>query len=169
MKPPRILDQIDYQIICELSRDGRLKSAEIARKLGANERTIRKRIDALIAQGAIRVTAVVNPEFFGYLFVADIFMEVDPQREAEVIQKLSEMPAISYLAFGQGTSDLSIEARFKSNDELRHFIARLLPAIPGLKVTGYALVPRILRNIDEWMPPAEDFAAGAPLDETSGE
>ena len=157
MNSSRTPDQLDYQIIKELSRDGRMKAAEIARKLGANERTIRKRIDALIQQGAIRITAVVNPEFFGYVSVADIFMEVDPEREAEVIQKLSEIPAISYLAFGQGTRDLSIEARFKNNEELRHFIARLLPAIPGLKVTGYALVPRILRNIDEWMPKAEDF------------
>jgi hypothetical protein len=29
--------------------------------------------------------------------------------------------------------------------------------MPGVKVTSYALVPRILRNIDEWMPKPEDF------------
>lgn len=159
MNTPRLLDQLDYQIILELSRDGRMKAAEIARKLNANERTIRKRIDSLINMGAIRVTAVVNPEFFGYVSVADIFMEVDPEHEIEVIKQLSQIPAISYLAFGQGTHDLSIEARFKNNEELRHFIARKLPAIPGVKVTGYALVPRILRNIDEWMPPAGDFVS----------
>lgn len=157
MNTPRLPDNLDYQIIQELSRDGRMKAAEIARKLNANERTIRKRIDALINQGAIRVTAVVNPDFFGYVSVADVFMEVETEREVEVIKQLSEIPAISYLAFGQGTRDLSIEARFKNNEELRYFIARQLPAIPGLKVIDYALVPRILRNIDEWMPPPDDF------------
>lgn len=157
MNTPRLPDNLDYHIIQELSRDGRMKAAEIARKLNANERTIRKRIDALINQGAIRVTAVVNPEYFGYVSVADVFMEVETEREIEVIKQLSEIPAISYLAFGQGTRDLSIEARFKNNEELRHFIARQLPAIPGLKVIDYALVPRILRNIDEWMPPPDDF------------
>lgn len=158
MNTPNPLDQLDYQIIQELSRDGRIKAAEVARKLGANERTIRKRIDALVSKGAVRLAAVVNPEFFGYVSVADIFLEVDPENEADVVQRLSAMMEISYLAFGQGTRDLSIEARFKNNEKLRQFIAHVLPAIPGLKVTGYTLVPRILRNIDEWLPHPEDFA-----------
>jgi hypothetical protein len=67
------------------------------------------------------------------------------------------MPGVTYIAFGQGSTEISIEARFKNNDELREFIRRVLPKMPGVKVTGYALVPRILRNIDEWVPPKEDF------------
>ena len=69
-----------------------------------------------------------------------------------------QMPNISYVAFGQGTNDVSIEGRFRSNDEMRRFLRHTLPGIAGVQVKGYALVPRILRNIDEWMPAAEDFA-----------
>jgi hypothetical protein len=67
------------------------------------------------------------------------------------------MPEVTYVALGQETNEISIEARFKDNKELREFLGRTLPGIPGVTVTRYALVPRILRNIDEWMPKKDDF------------
>ena len=66
------------------------------------------------------------------------------------------MPEITYVAFGQD-QEISIEARFKNNEEMREFLGRTLPFIPGVTVSRYAFVPRILRNIDEWIPPKEDF------------
>jgi DNA-binding Lrp family transcriptional regulator len=157
--PPRkfILDQLDYDIIRALHADARLSASEIARQTGTNERTVRKRIDRLVEEGIIRLTAIVNPLAFGYVTAADILLDADPAHEAEIVQTLMSMPEITYLAFGQGNTEMSIEARFKDNDALREFIRHTLPAIPGLTVTRYALVPRILRNIDEWMPARDDF------------
>jgi hypothetical protein len=68
-----------------------------------------------------------------------------------------QMPEITYIAFGQGSTEISLEARFKNNDELREFLRHTLSELPGVKVTGYTLVPRILRNIDEWFPKKADF------------
>lgn len=94
---------------------------------------------------------------FGYVTAADIFLEVDPLEEEIVLKRLMSMPEITYIAFRQGTNEVSIEARFKDNDLLREFLRRTLATIPGITVTRYTLVPRILRNIDEWMPGPEDF------------
>jgi DNA-binding Lrp family transcriptional regulator len=152
------LDRLDYMILRELRQDARIPAAEIARKIGANERTIRKRIERMVSLGAVRLTSIVDPSFFGYVITADIFLEVDVDREQEVIATLLKMPEVSYLAFGQGTQDLSIEVRFKNGEQLREFLRTALPSIPGVRVKGYALVPRILRNIDEWMPPEDEFA-----------
>jgi Lrp/AsnC family transcriptional regulator, regulator for asnA, asnC and gidA len=68
------------------------------------------------------------------------------------------IPEISYIASGQGTKDLSIECRFKNNARMYEFLRKKLPAIAGVKIVGYSLVPRILRNIDEWLPDAGDFS-----------
>jgi DNA-binding Lrp family transcriptional regulator len=157
--PPRkiSLDELDYLIICELHRDARVAASEIARKTNANERTIRKRIERLVSDGVIRLTAILEPLAFGYVTAADIFLEADPSQEESILAALMHMPEVTYVAFGQGTTEMSIEARFKDNDQLREFIRKTLPGIPGVTVTRYALVPRILRNIDEWMPPKEDF------------
>ncbi len=150
-------DQTDFEIIRILHQDARTSASEIARALRANERTIRKRIDRLIKLGAVRLTAIVNPESFGYVIAVDIFLEVDADQEDAVIDKFLTAPEVSYLALGQGTKDLSIECRFKDNHEMRQFLRKKLPMIEGVQIRGYSLVPRILRNIDEWMPGEEDF------------
>jgi DNA-binding Lrp family transcriptional regulator len=150
-------DKLDYQIIRELHADARVPAADIARKTGSNERTVRKRIDQLAADGVIRLTAILDPATFHYMTAADIFLEADPEQEEQILSRLMSMPAVTYVALGQGTREISIEARFKDNEELREFLRRTLPGIPGVTVTRYALVPRILRNIDEWMPSKKDF------------
>ena len=151
------LDKLDYQIMRELHADARVSATDIARKTHSNERTIRKRIDRLITSGVFRLTAILDPEAFGYITAADIFLEADPAREKQILERLMHMPEITYVAFGQGSNEISIEARFKNNDELREFLRTTLPSLSGVKVTGYALVPRIFRNIDEWFPPKTDF------------
>lgn len=150
-------DDLDYRIVCELRKNARASASDVARAVEANERTVRKRIDRMVNLGAVRLTAVVEPKVFGYGISVDIFLEIAPDHEEEILQSLTSMPQITYLAYGEGTSDISIEARFKTNEEMHDFLRHTLPAIPGVKVTGYALVPGILRNIDEWMPPPEDF------------
>jgi DNA-binding Lrp family transcriptional regulator len=155
MKPQ--FDQTDHKIILALHRDARTSASEIARDLNANERTIRKRIDRLVRLGAVRLTAIIDPEVFGYDTAVDIFLEVDADRENEVIDIFLKTAEVSYIAFGQGTNDLSIECRFRSTDNMREFLRKKLPAIEGVQIRGYSLVPRIIRNIDEWMPRDEDF------------
>jgi DNA-binding Lrp family transcriptional regulator len=150
-------DSLDYLIIRELHQNARISATDIARKLNVNERTVRNRINHLTEDGAVRLTAIVNPHKFGYVTAADILLEVETDSEKDVISNLVSMPQITYLALGQGSKDFSIEGRFKDNAEMLDFIHHVLPAISGVKVKGYALVPRIIRNIDEWMPKATDF------------
>lgn len=158
MPPRKIdLDELDYKIIQELHREARIPAAEIARKTGANERTVRKRIDRLVQDGVVRLTAILEPEAFGYHVTADIFLETDPKQETEILERLMAMPEVTYIALGQESTEISIEARFKDNGALREFLGHTLSSIPGVSVIRYAIVPRILRNIDEWMPPKEDF------------
>ena len=150
-------DALDYRIMQALHGNARASASEISRAVGANERTVRKRIDRLLDMGVGRLTLVVDPRAFGYGLSVDILMRIDPAAEERIVTRLLEMPPISYLAYGQDSTELSIEARFKTSDELHEFLRHTLPGIPGLEVTNHALVPSIRRNIDEWLPPPESF------------
>jgi DNA-binding Lrp family transcriptional regulator len=150
-------DQLDYQILQELKKDARISASDIARKLDANPRTIRNRIDKLVESDAVRLTAVIDPATFGYIISIDVFLEISPDHEEEIIQKLLSMPEVSYLANGTSTNEISVEARLQNTEQVGVFLRNKLPHIPGVKVKGYALVPGILRNIDEWMPPPSAF------------
>jgi len=152
------LDTLDYQIIQELRRVARADAAKIARAVGANERTVRKRINRLVTSDAIRLKAIINPRAFGYVAAVNVFLEVEPQHEEEVVDHLLAMQEIAYMAYGLDERDtLLIQAHFKDNDEMREFLRHTLPSIAGVKVMNFILVSRILRNIDEWMPKSEDF------------
>lgn len=157
-RTPAPFDELDYQILLALRENARQPAADIARLTGANERTVRNRIDRMVESGAIRLTSIVDPHAFGYINTVDIFLEIDPDQEQVAIENLLNRQEITYLALGQGTKEVSIEGRFKDIAEMREFLGRVLPAVAGVRVTGYALVPRILRNIDSWLPKADDFS-----------
>lgn len=155
MKLTPELSPLDYEILKHLNRNARVSASEIARLLDVNERTVRKHIDQLVERGIVRLSGIIDPLAFGYHIAVDIFLEFDVQQNGRVIDELMQMAQISYLAHGQGTNTLSIQARFRTVEELYNFLDETLKAIKGIKVTGYAIVPLILRNIDSWMPPLE--------------
>ena len=151
------LDNLDYRIIQILHSNAREAASEIARRTGTNERTVRKRIERLVADGVIRLTAVLNPISLGFVTAVDIFLEVDPDREDEILAELIKMPEVNYVAYGQGTREVSIQARFKDNNEIRTFLQSRLTEIPGLTIASYTLVPSILQDAYDWMPRWEDL------------
>ena len=64
-----------------LIEDGRMSSADIARRLGGiTERSVRYRLERLVSEGIIRISAVANPKALGYPVTADVFIEVEPGR-----------------------------------------------------------------------------------------
>ncbi len=150
-------DELDYSIIELLKENSRMPAITIAQKLDVNQRTVRKRIERLLEMGIGRFTLVLEPQVFGYGISIDIFMEIEQEKSDSIVNKLLAMPEISYLAYGQETHELSVAAHFKNTEELYDFLRVTIPSIDGIVVTKYALVPRILRNIDQWMPQKEDF------------
>jgi Lrp/AsnC family transcriptional regulator for asnA, asnC and gidA len=150
------LDTLDRQIIHLLQEDGRSTSAEIARQLGISERTARNRVNRMIESGALKPTVIVNHVFFGYQTAVDIFCEIDISKMDEVGRALAQLPEINYIAYSTGDQDMSIQALLESSKEVYEFVQRLAK-IPGVRRTRTVLVPRILKNTYEWIPPNTDF------------
>jgi len=147
-------DDFDWQIIKLLNADGRMPSAEIARKLGdISARTVTNRINALIENGIINVRAVVNPEKVGYSVMADVFVEVEPGRVREVAELAAKLPQSSYVACSTGECDVSISLRVRSIEELFEFVTDNLGNIPGVRRTQSFLLPIKIKDLDTWLPP----------------
>jgi len=147
-------DRIDWKIITLLNEDGRMSSAEIARRLGeVSARTVTNRIDILTERGIIDIRAVVNPEKVGYGVMADVFLEVEPGRVREVAQRAAEFPQSSYVACATGESDVSISLRVRSIEELFDFVTEKLGKIPGVRRTQSYLLPLKIKDLDTWLPP----------------
>jgi len=148
------LDRIDWEIIALLNEDGRMPSAEIARRLGdVSARTITNRIEALTKKGIINIRAIVNPEKFGYGVLADVFIEVEPGRVREVAEGVAEFSQVSYVACATGDTDISISVRARSIEELFNFTTEKLGKIPGVRRTQSYLLPLKIKDLDTWLPP----------------
>lgn len=147
-------DDFDWQIIKLLNDDGRMPSAEIARKLGdVSARTVTNRINTLTENGIINVRAVVNPEAVGYGVMADVFVEVEPGRVREVAELAAKFPQSSYVACATGECDVSISLRVRSIEELFEFVTEKLGKIPGVRRTQSFLLPVKIKDLDTWLPP----------------
>lgn len=147
-------DCIDWKIIKLLNKDGRMPSAEIARRLGSvSARTVTNRINNLTEQGIMNIRAIVNPEMVGYGVMADVFVEVEPGRVREVAKQAAGYPQISYVACATGESDVSISLRVRSIEELFNFVTETLGKIPGVRRTQSYLLPLKLKDLDTWLPP----------------
>ncbi len=150
----RKIDQVDRKIIALLNQDGRMSSAEIARRLGGiTARAVANRINALMEEGIIQVRAVVNPEALGFGVLADVFIEVEPGRVQEVAYRLADLPQISYLACATGETDIIASVRARDIQELYDFVIETLARIPGVRHTQSYTLPLRIKENTSWLPP----------------
>lgn len=80
------MDEVDRKIISQLQLDGRATLEKIAEQVGFTSMGVKKRLQRLFQQGAIKVSASLNPFFFK-LFPAVVLLEME---SAEAMQKLLE-------------------------------------------------------------------------------
>ena len=154
------IDKIDQAIVDLLLEDGRMSSAEIARRIGdISERSVRHRIDRLIQEGVIRVSAIVNPKAVGLPVLADVFIEVEPGRVLEVARKMAEFAQVSYVACSTGDRDVSIQVYARDNEELYRFVTEVVGNVPGVRKTHTVLLPLILKDVYNWHIPESVCAA----------
>jgi Lrp/AsnC family transcriptional regulator, regulator for asnA, asnC and gidA len=147
-------DKIDIKIVNLLLEDGRMPASEIARRLGdISERAVRYRIDRMINEGVVRISAVARPQVFGLTTIADVWMEVESDRILEVARKMAEFENVSYVACGIGESDVSIQIVAKDTAEIYQFVTEVVRKVPGVRKTTTSIVPIILKDVYQWRIP----------------
>ena len=160
-------DKIDVRIVNILLEDGRMPAAEIARHIGdISERAVRYRIDRMVTEGVIRVSAVARPQAFGLTTIADVWLEVESDRILEVAKKMAEFDNVSYVACSIGETDVSIQIVAKDTSEIYHFVTEVVRKVPGVRKTTTSIVPLIIKDVYQWRIPervVNEIAAGATL------
>ncbi|RIK45206.1 MAG: Lrp/AsnC family transcriptional regulator [Chloroflexi bacterium] len=142
----RPVDDLDRAIIRYLQQDGRMASAEIARRLNVAERTVRARIDRLIADDVIQLVARIQPATVGYGVTADVFLEVESGRIQEVATIIAARPEVGYVGLTTGDRDISIQIHAPSVEALYEIVTDDLGRIPGVVRTKTFIIPKIIKT-----------------------
>jgi Lrp/AsnC family transcriptional regulator for asnA, asnC and gidA len=147
-------DKTDIKIVNILLDDGRMPASEVARRIGdISERAVRYRIDRMVEEGVIRVSAVAKPQAFGLTTIADVWLQVESDRILEVARKMAEFDNVSYVACGIGESDVSIQIVAKDTAEIYQFITEVIRKVPGVRKTTTSIVPLIIKDVYQWRIP----------------
>jgi Lrp/AsnC family transcriptional regulator for asnA, asnC and gidA len=151
------IDEKDVKIVNLLLEDGRMTASDIARTLeNISERAVRYRIDRMIDEGVIRVSAIVNPQAFGLTTYADVWLEVESDKILEVANKMAEFQNVSYVACGIGETDVSIQIVAKDTAEVYRFVTEVVRKVPGVRKTTTSIVPIILKDVYQWRVPVPE-------------
>jgi Lrp/AsnC family transcriptional regulator for asnA, asnC and gidA len=152
---PTKLDAIDRQIISLLQENGRRSNADISRTVGLSESSVKIRVDRLINNNVIKVSAVLNPEAVGLKANALIGVCVLPGKADYVGEKLSVINEVLYISFITGRYDLLIEVLLRDPSELYDFISTHVHKIPGIVSIETYYVMRTHKFDYEWKLPEE--------------
>ncbi len=150
-----MIDATDRQIIGILQRDGRMSNVDIARLIGVAEGTVRKRIERLLADGAIRVVAVPDASKLGFDVETVIMIRVDLGRAGQIADQLAAMREVRSVRYATGEYDLIVDAVFASDEELLRFLTVRLAPIQGINATATSHVLKNIKLSDEWVLPSE--------------
>ena len=150
------IDNINLKIINILLEDGRAPASEIARQLGdISERAVRYRIERMVEEGVIRISAIVDPKSFGLNTTADVWMEVESDKIAEVAERLATHENVTYVACSIGETDVSIQVAARDTGEIYRFVTDVVRKMPGVRKTVTSIVPIVLKDVYQWRVPKD--------------
>jgi len=148
------IDNTDINIINLLMEDGRMPASEMARRIGGiSERVIRYRIERIVKEGYIQISAITNPKSLGYSVTADVFLEVESGSILDVAKNASEYDCVTYVACSIGESDISIQVVGHDTNEVYQFVTEIIGKIPGVRKTTTSIVPLVLKDVYQWRIP----------------
>jgi len=148
------IDKTDIKIINLLMEDGRMPAAEIARRIGGiSERVVRYRVDRIVTEGFIQISAITNPKALGYMVTADVFLEVDSDSILDVAKKVAEYDCVSYVACSIGETDISVQIVGHDTNEVYRFVTEVIGKTPGVRKTTTSIVPLVLKDVYQWRIP----------------
>jgi Lrp/AsnC family transcriptional regulator for asnA, asnC and gidA len=148
-------DKTDISIVNCLLEDGRMSASEMTRRIGPiSERVVRYRMERMIEEGVIQVSAVVNPAAFGLAMKADVWVEVESDGILEVAKALASHESVTYVACGIGQTDISIQLVARDAAEIYRFVTEVVRRTPGVRKTTTSIVPIVLKDVYQWRIPS---------------
>ena len=130
------------KIIKALENDARKPVVRIAKEIGANEATVRRRLQKLVESGIVRCFCVaLDYRKLGRAIKAFIGLRVQPAKLKEIVDHLSQHPEIQVLYRTSGDMDIITEVIFAEMEELNDFLEKEL-TLDGILGTIVTIVLR---------------------------
>ncbi|HLU75308.1 MAG TPA: Lrp/AsnC family transcriptional regulator [Nonomuraea sp.] len=157
------MDALDRRLVAALQVNPRASWGEIGRAVGEHERTVARRLQRLMADGVVRVTAIYDDLRTGVGRPAHLHVQVRPGTAARVARALSERSDIRSVYALTGVTDVGCELVSPAREELHDLLSAQISAIDGVVQTQTRVVLHTFRTVAEWHAPLLTDEAVAAL------
>ncbi|BAJ51478.1 transcriptional regulator, AsnC family [Candidatus Caldarchaeum subterraneum] len=141
-----MVDELDLKILNILFEDGRASFADIGRKLGVSENTVRFRFQKLVKTGVIRkVTVLVDHVKLGLKNSAALMLKIDPTKINRVLDELKQLREIANIYQLSGDFDAIAVAYGRDLDHIREIVEQI-KKIPGIISVNTLVTLRVVKT-----------------------
>ncbi|MGN7252772.1 Lrp/AsnC family transcriptional regulator [Arthrobacter sp. SAFR-014] len=135
------LDEVDRNIIAELTRDGRMSVTQVAENVHISRAHAYTRIARLTGEGVLtKFTALVDPIKAGLKSSAYVTLKVQQRSWRKLREQLRTIPEVHHVALVGGDFDVILLVRATDNVHLKHVIFDQLQSMAGVLDTQTFLV-----------------------------
>ncbi len=127
-----MLDKLDQKLVTQLQKTGRLSYVALAALLGVNERTVRNRVNDLLKNGFIKISAVPDLAALGYNFTGIVALEVRLADLRSIAETLAKHPNVCYIFNVTGRFDFIVIVVARSSKEFANLMESFISPIPGI-------------------------------------
>jgi Lrp/AsnC family transcriptional regulator, leucine-responsive regulatory protein len=140
------LDTVDYQLLKELSADGRASDVWLGEKINLSSTAVARRRKGLEERGAVlSYSADLNMPLLGYSVVVFVAIELSSQTDRalnEFEREVVKCPSISYCGFVSGDTDFLIMLHVESFEDYDRVYRRELSTLPNVAKIRSSFVMR---------------------------
>ncbi|NRQ38044.1 Lrp/AsnC family transcriptional regulator [Nonomuraea sp. NN258] len=147
------MDVLDRRLVAALQVCPRASWGEIGRAVGEHERTVARRLQRLISEGAVRVTAIYDDLRTGHGRPVHLHVQVRPGTVEHVAKALADRPDTRSVYSLTGAADLGCELVSPSREDLHEILTSQVTAIDGVVQTQTQVVLHTFRTVAEWHAP----------------
>ena len=128
------VDDLDLQILSELSNDASISVPRLSKKMNVNASVVYSRIKRLIKKKLIeRFTIVVNDAELGYNVKALTGINMDTKKRDHIIEELFKIDGVREIAEVTGRFDILVTMYAKSLDQIHKMISERIGRIDGIQ------------------------------------
>lgn len=128
------VDELDLQILSELSNDASISVPRLSKKINVNSSVVYSRIKRLVKRKLIeRFTIVVNDSELGYAVKALTGINMDSKRRDHIIEELFKIDGVREVAEVTGRFDILVTMYSKSLDQMHKIVSEKIGRIQGIQ------------------------------------
>ena len=140
------VDETDQKIIAVLDRDASLTNKEVAKKLGMNESTVRKRVLLLKEKKVIKYYVQIDTSQIGIKTEASLGVDVEASKILEAGSRFTEIPGIRMVFHNSGEHDFLLVVWTTNRESLSKIVDKVSAVDGVVKVLPSVLVERLFRK-----------------------